>query len=201
MNCQSIWNSAPRYVTTTSWWFLHVPEMQTVGLILQDSAFYLLGHLHELTQRTYVVSFIKWNDWRSHQPKDKRGHWIHGLVEPASCVKSVDLFPTYLHNARFYRTYIFSEWSKYSGWVVFFNALWASDLGTIIFILPSPIGAEGIVFGLSIRPCIYPSVRLCVHASRDLVNALDHKRMKVFQLIWVICELRWIHAKDDLITL
>ena len=34
-----------------------------------------------------------------------------GLVEPASCVKSVCLFPAYLHNARFYGTYIFNEWS------------------------------------------------------------------------------------------
>jgi len=48
----------------------------------------------------------------------------------------------------------------------FFSAFWAShlDLDTIIFMLPPAIGAEGIVFELSIRPCVY--------VSRDLVNAL-----------------------------
>jgi len=42
-----------------------------VGLILRGSAFYLLGQLRELAQRTYVLSFIKWNDWRSRQPSAK----------------------------------------------------------------------------------------------------------------------------------
>ena len=40
---------------------------------------------------------------------------MYGLVEHASCVKSVGLFPTYLHNARFYGTYIFKEWSYKAG--------------------------------------------------------------------------------------
>jgi len=46
-----------------------------VGLILRGSEFYQLGHLRELTQWTYeleLVSFKKWNDWRSRQPKDTR---------------------------------------------------------------------------------------------------------------------------------
>ena len=62
-NCQSLWNSATctirhydaMMIFTCAWY-------AKVGLILWGSAFYLLGHLRELTQRTYVVSFIKWND-------------------------------------------------------------------------------------------------------------------------------------------
>ena len=70
---------------------------------------------------------------------------MHGLVEPASCVKSVGLFPAYLHNAHFTgRTFSMNEvnilgdghFSLPSGQVI---------LGTIIFMLSPPTCAEGIV--------------------------------------------------------
>ena len=67
---------------------------------------------------------------------------MHGLVEPASCVKSVGMFPAYLYNARFTGRTFSMNVVNILGDGHFSMPSWQMIQ---VFMLSPPTGAEGSV--------------------------------------------------------